>query len=92
VLEAELRQQRIQQLGPRSETLSNLQHWRSIEEEPGITREEVEAESPREPLTPTPGRSATLIRAWVSDERMRTAEAHGGRDAARSAGRLLFTG
>ena len=56
VLEEELRQRRIQQLGPRSETLSNLQLELLADEEPSATRDEVEAESRREPLTRTPGR------------------------------------
>jgi transposase len=55
-LQEELRQRRIQQLGPRSETLSNLQLELLAEEEPGVTRDEVEAESRRETLTRTPGR------------------------------------
>jgi len=37
----ELRQQRIQKLGPRSETLSDLQLELLAEEEPGVTREDV---------------------------------------------------
>jgi len=56
VLEEELRQRRIQQLGPRSETLSNLQLELLTEEEPGATRDEVEAEARREVLTRTPRR------------------------------------
>jgi len=56
VLEEELRQRRIQQLGPRSETLSNLQLDLLAEEEPGTTREEVEAEARREPFTSAPPR------------------------------------
>ena len=40
-----------QQLGPKSETLSNLQLELLTEEEPGATRDEVEAEARREPLT-----------------------------------------
>ena len=55
-LEEELRQRRIQQLGPRSETLSNLQLELLADEEPGATRDEVEAESRREALTRTPPR------------------------------------
>ena len=55
-LEEELRQRRIQQLGPKSETLSNLQLELLADEEPGTTREEVEAESRREPLKRTPSR------------------------------------
>src|ERR1700710_571825 len=46
----QLRQQRIQMLGPRSETLSNLQLELLAEEEPGTTRDEVEAEANRPPL------------------------------------------
>jgi transposase len=60
-LEQELRQRRIQQLGPRSETLNNLQLELLAEEEPGTTRDEVDAEARREPITkrerkPHPGR------------------------------------
>jgi transposase len=56
MLEEELRQRRIQQLGPRSETLSNLQLQLLADEEPGATRDEVEAESRCETLTRTRGR------------------------------------
>lgn len=49
-LEAELRQQRIARLGPKSETLSNLQLELLCDEEPSTTRDEVEAEAKREPL------------------------------------------
>ena len=52
-LEEELRQRRIQLLGPRSETLSNLQLQLLADEEPGATRDEVEAEARREVLTGT---------------------------------------
>lgn len=63
-LEELLRQQRIQQLGPKSETLSNLQLALLTDEEPGTTRDEVETEARREVLTratprgskPHPGR------------------------------------
>ena len=55
-LREELRQRRIQQLGPKSETLSNLQLQLLIEEEPSVTGEEVEAESRREPLKSAPPR------------------------------------
>ena len=44
---------RIQLLGPRSETLSNLQLQLLADEEPGATRDEVEAEARREALTGT---------------------------------------
>jgi transposase len=53
-LREELRQRRIQQLGPKSETLSNLQLALLTEEEPSTTRDEVEAEARRERLTRTP--------------------------------------
>jgi transposase len=56
VLEQELRQQRIQQLGPRSETLSNLQLQLLVDEEPSATRDEVEAEARRERMTRMPPR------------------------------------
>lgn len=64
VLEERLRQRRIQMLGPRSETLSDLQLELLAEEEPSATREEVEAEARREPISnksvrerkPHPGR------------------------------------
>jgi len=55
-LEEELRQRRIQQLGPRSETLSNLQLELLIEEEPSTTRDEVEGESRREAMQQAPPR------------------------------------
>ena len=57
-----LRKQRVGFLGPASETLSDLQLELLIEQEPSTTREEVEAESRREPITeprqrkPHPGR------------------------------------
>jgi transposase len=54
VLEERLRQQRIKMLGPRSETLTDLQLELLAEEESGVSREEVEAEAGREPLTQVP--------------------------------------
>ena len=51
-----MRQERIQKLGPRSETLSNLQLALLVEKEPSTTRDEVEAEARREPLTRSPER------------------------------------
>jgi transposase len=63
LLEERLRQQRIQVLGPHSETLSDLQLELLAEEEPSATRDEVEAEAQREPIVkpkgerkPHPGR------------------------------------
>jgi transposase len=60
----EMRQLRIKFLGPKSETLSSLQLELLAEEEPSATRDEVEAEARREPITrsaarernPHPGR------------------------------------
>ncbi|GEM_PF-6960685 len=57
-LREELRQRRIQQLGPKSETLSNLQLALLTEEEPSTTRDEVEAEAQRETLTRAPSRES----------------------------------
>lgn len=60
VLEERLREQRIKMLGPFSETLSDLQLELLADQEPGATREEVEAEARRESITrerqPHPGR------------------------------------
>ena len=55
-LKEQLRLQRIQFLGPRSETLSNLQLELLVEEEPGTTLDEVEAEAKREPIPNLPPR------------------------------------
>ncbi len=52
----ELRQERVKKLGPRSETLSNLQLELLADEEPGATRDEVEAEAAREPVANMPPR------------------------------------
>ena len=46
LLEERLRRQRIQVLGPHSETLSDLQLELLAEEEPSATGEEVQADSP----------------------------------------------
>jgi len=54
VLEERLRRQWIKQLGPKSETLSDLQLKLLAEEEPSTTCDEVEAEARRESLTRTP--------------------------------------
>src|SRR5690349_10750630 len=56
LLQERLRKQRIGFLGPSSETLSDLQLELLAEEEPGVTREEVEAESRREPIFTAPPR------------------------------------
>jgi len=52
-LEERLRLERIARYGKRSETLSDLQ-LELLDLEPGVSREEVEAESQREPLTAPP--------------------------------------
>ena len=50
-----LRQERIDKYGPKSEPLNDLQ-LELLDGEPGVTREEIEAESRREPMTPTASR------------------------------------
>jgi transposase len=55
-LTEELRQQRVKLLGPRSETLSDLQLELLSDEEPGTTLDEVEAEARRTPLPQMPPR------------------------------------
>jgi transposase len=63
-LTEELRQYRVKLLGPRSETLNDLQLELLADQEPGTTLDEVEAETQRRPLTeatrrqrrPHPGR------------------------------------
>jgi transposase len=55
-LTEELRQQRVKFLGPRSETLSDLQLELLAEEEPGTTLDEVAAEARRAPLLEAPPR------------------------------------
>ena len=55
-LSEELRQQRVKLLGPRSETLSDLQLELLADEEPGTTLDEVEAEARRAPLPDVPPR------------------------------------
>jgi len=66
VLEEQLRQQRIAQYGPGSEKLSNLQ-LELLDEEPAVSRDEVQAESEREPGAPPPahiGQEATYTASW----------------------------
>jgi transposase len=52
----ELRQYRVKLLGPKSETLNNLQLELLADDEPGVTMDEVEAETKRGPLTVAPTR------------------------------------
>jgi transposase len=52
----ELRQFRVKLLGPKSETLNDLQLELLADQEPGTTLDEVEAESARAPLTKAPAR------------------------------------
>jgi transposase len=68
VLEEHLRLRRIAKYGPGSEKLSNLQ-LELLEQEPGVTSEEVQAESQREPLSAAGG------------EKKRQRRAHPGRQA-----------
>ena len=56
VLEERWRQWRIKLLGPRSETLSNLQLELLVEEEPGVSAAEVAAEAKRETIPNQPKR------------------------------------
>jgi len=58
VLEARLRLDRIARYGKRSETLSDLQ-LQLLDLEPGVSSEEVEAESEREPLKAPPAEDNT---------------------------------
>jgi transposase len=55
-LTEELRQQRVKFLGPCSETLSDLQLELLVDDEPGTTRDEVDAEARRAPLPVVPPR------------------------------------
>ena len=55
VLEERLRLQRIQKYGPSSEKLSNLQ-LELLEQEPGVSREEVVAEGERKTAPPVTGK------------------------------------
>ncbi len=61
VLEERLRQQRIARFGPGSEKLSNLQ-LELLETEPTLSRDEVQAESEREPVAPPPATSGNKRR------------------------------
>jgi len=55
-LTEELRQYRVKLLGPRSETLNDLQLELLADQEPGTTLDEVEAEAQRPPLSEPPPR------------------------------------
>src|SRR5438876_10245331 len=55
-LTEELRQYRVKLLGPRSETLSDLQLELLADQEPGTTLDEVAAEAQRPPLAAAPPR------------------------------------
>jgi len=55
-LTEELRQYRVKMLGPRSETLSDLQLELLADQEPSATLDEVEAEAQRPPVTTAPAR------------------------------------
>ncbi|HET9101517.1 MAG TPA: IS66 family transposase [Acidobacteriaceae bacterium] len=62
VLEEHLRLRRIAKYGPGSETLSNLQ-LQLLEEEPGVSNQEVQAESEREALPAADGEKKRQRRA-----------------------------
>ena len=70
LLQERLRKQRIGFLGPGSETLSDLQLELLADDEPGVTRAEVEAESRREPIPAAPRARASLIRAGRLSQRV----------------------
>jgi len=55
-LSEQVRQLRVKMLGPKSETLNDLQLELLAEQEPGTTLDEVEAESQRAPMTVAPAR------------------------------------
>ena len=59
-LTEQLRQQRVKLLGPRSETLSDLQLQLLADEEPSAKLDEVEVEARRAPLTEAPRRERRL--------------------------------
>ena len=70
----EMRQLRIKFLGPKSETLSSLQLELLAEEEPSATRDEVEAEARREPITRSPARKPHPGRKPLPDKLPRVEE------------------
>ena len=71
ILEEQLRKRRAEALGPFSETLSNLQLKLLVEDEPGTTVDEVEAESTRPAIAPPSAES--------SEENTPKRKAHPGR-------------
>jgi transposase len=77
LLEERLRKHRIGFLGPASETLSDLQLELLIEQEPSATREEVDAESRREPLQPKAPRKPHPGRKPLPEHLPRIVEAIG---------------
>ncbi|HEY2469548.1 MAG TPA: IS66 family transposase [Terracidiphilus sp.] len=63
-LEARLRLERIRRYGKQSETLSDLQ-LELLDVEPGVSSEEVEAESQRDPITPETGKDEDKTKTRV---------------------------
>lgn len=84
VLEQRLREQRIRMLGPRSETLSQLQLELLADEEPGVTADEIEAEAqrpvieraPRRERKPHPGRGTLPAHLPRTESVIRCAQTH----------------
>jgi transposase IS166 family protein len=73
-LEERWRQHLIKLFGPKSETLSSLQLELLAEEEPSATRDEVEAEARREPITRTSPRKPHPGRKPLPDKLPRVEE------------------
>jgi hypothetical protein len=71
LLQERLRKQRIGFLGPSSETLSDLQLELLVDQEPSTTREEVEAESRREPMPTAPTQTASGPQASAGESAAR---------------------
>jgi len=69
-LAEQLRLERVKFLGPKSETLSDLQLRLLIEDEPGVTLDEVEAESGREPIETLPPAARKQRRAHPGRQRL----------------------
>lgn len=82
-LEERWRRHLIEKYGPKSETLSDLQ-LKLLDEEPGVTREEIEAEAHRDPLPaktprerkPHPGRKPLPDTLPRMEETMACADPH----------------
>ena len=69
-LREQLRLERVKFLGPRSETLSDLQLKLLVEDEPGVTREEVEAEAGRERIEQLPAEKRRQVKRHPGRQRL----------------------